>query len=192
MLKSMKSIFILTIILLLAGCTSQTGTENFDAQINLADEGQVMLAQADWAGYAALVHPQGLERFRAQIMPGIERMIIATDGDSVNLFGKNFHAQEFQSKTPAEFFDLIMTMVVEVSPDIKTTFANMTNKSLGGVMDADTMVHIVMKTHMDIGGRPVDEMNVQSVINVDGDWKLVMSPKIDGIAMMLAQAMMGR
>ena len=192
MFKLTKTIFTLTVTLLVIGCSSQTGTESYESQITLADNGQAMLAQSNWSGYAGMVHPQGLERFRAQVMPGIERMIMASDGDSVNLFGKNYNSQELQSTNPAEFFNVIMNMVTEVSPDIKTTFANMTNESLGGVHDSDTMIHIVQKTHMDIGGRMVDEMNVQSVIKVDGEWKLVMSNKIDGIAMMLAQAMMPR
>ncbi len=171
------------------GCMEEGGTtQDFSSQIAISDAGFASLAKLDWAGYVAQVDPIGVERFRAMLMPGIERLVVASKTDSVNLFGKNYNSQEIQTMTSEQFFVQIMNMVSEVSPEIKTTFSNMTNEAMGAIAESDSLVHIVVKTKMMVGTRPVDEMNIQTVIKSDGDWKLVMSPKMDGIALMLANA----
>lgn len=171
------------------GCNDQAGTsQDFSAQIAVSDAGFASLQQLDWAGYASQVEPDGVARFRAMLMPGIEKMVMASKTDSINLFGKNFNSQEIQSIDPNGFFVEIMNMVSGVSPEIKTTFSNMVNEAVGAVAEGDSLVHIVVKTKMMVGVQAVDEMNIQSVIKKDGDWKLKMSPKMDGIALMLSQA----
>lgn len=185
-----KNMFFVAIIaLLVVGCSNQGGTsQDFSAQIAASDAGFASLQKLDWAGYAAQVEPEGVAKFRATLMPGIEKMVLASKTDSINLFGKNFNSQEIQDLDPNGFFVEIMNMVSEVSPEIKTTFSNMVNATMGAVPDGDSLVYVVVKTSMKIGPRSVDEMNIQSVVNSDGGWKLRMSPKMDGIAMMLAQA----
>ncbi len=186
----LKNTLLVALIAVFAvGCSDQVGTsQDFSAQIAVSDAGFASLQQLDWSGYASQVEPLGVEGFRAVLMPGIEKMVLASKSDSVNLFGKNFNSQEIQSLTPSEFFVQMMTMVSEVSPEIKSTFSNMTNESIGAVAEGDSLVHMVIKTKMMIGPRPVDEMNIQSVVKIDGNWKLKMSPKLEGIAMMLSQA----
>ena len=186
----LKNMFLVAVIALFAvGCSNQGGkSQDYSAQVAVSDAGFASLQKLDWAGYAAQVEPNDVAKFRATLMPGIEKMVLASKTDSINLFGKNFNSQEIQDLDPDSFFVEIMNMVSEVSPEIKTTFSNMTNKTIGAVAESDSLVHVVIKTSMMIGPRAIDEMNIQSVVNTDGSWKLRMSPKIDGIAMMLAQA----
>ncbi len=186
----LKNTLLVAVLALFAvGCSNQSGTsQDFSSQIAASDAGFASLQKLDWAGYVAQVEPEGVAKFRAMLMPGIEKMVLASKTDSINLFGKNFNSQEIQDLDPDSFFVEIMNMVSEVSPEIKTTFSNMTNKTIGAVAEGDSLVHVVVKTSMMIGPRSVDEMNIQSVVNTDGSWKLRMSPKMDGIAMMLAQA----
>ena len=186
----MKNMLLVALFAFIAiGCGQQQGaSQDFTSEIAISDAGFTSLQQLDWAGYASQVEADGVARFGAMLKPGIEKLILASTSDSVNLFGKNFNSLELQSLDPNGFFVLIMNMVSDVSPEIKTTFSNMTNEAMGAIPESDSIVHIVIKTKMMIGTRSVDEMNIQSVIKIDGGWKLVMSPKMDGIALMLANA----
>ena len=186
----LKKTFLAALIALaVVGCSQQNGGQNFDTQIAISDQGFATLSQLDWAGYTGQVHPDGLVKFQAMLMPGIEKMVMGTPADSINLFGKFYKSEVIQSMAPAEFFTEIMTMVAEVSPEIKTTFSQMQNTAIGGVAENDSLVHIMIKTSMSIGGRAIEEMNIQSVVKTGDEWKLVMSPKIDGIGLMLANAL---
>ena len=186
-LKNTLLVAFCALALCAVGCM-EGSSQDFTSQIAASDAGFASLQQLDWAGYAAQIDQDGVNRFRAMLMPGIEKMVLASQTDSVNLFGKNFNSQEIQSLDGNQFFVEIMTMVSEVSPEIKTTFSNMTNETLGAIAEGDSLVHMVVRTKMMIGPRPVDEMNIQSIIKSDGEWKLVMSSKMEGIALMLANA----
>lgn len=187
----LKNVFVVALVAFIAvGCSQQGGnSQDFSKQIALSDAGFKALTQLDWQGYASQVEPEGIARFNAMLKPGIEKMIMASQTDSVNLFGKNFNSQELQSLDDAGFFSAIMNMVAEVSPELKSTFSNMTNEALGAVADGDSLVHIVVRSNMMIGTRPVEEMTIQSVVKDGDEWKLKISQKIDGIAMMLSQSM---
>ncbi len=162
----MKNMLLVALFAFIAiGCGQQQGTsQDFSSQIAVSDAGFASLTQLDWAAYASQVEVDGVGRFGAMLKPGIEKLILASTTDSVNLFGKNFNSLELQSLDPNGFFVLIMNMVSDVSPEIKTTFSNMTNVSMGAVAEGDSLIHIVVKTSMMIGTRSVDEMNIQTVV----------------------------
>ena len=187
----MKNILIIAFAaLLVVGCSNQSGTsQDFSKQIALSDAGFKALNELDWAGYATQVQKEGLDRFNAMLKPGIEKLILASPSDSVNLFGKNYNSQELQALDNAAFFGAIMDMVATVSPDLKTTFSNMTNEAIGAVAEDDSLVHVVIRSNMMIGTNAVEEMTIQTVVKVGDEWKLKMSQKVDGIALMLSSSL---
>jgi hypothetical protein len=182
--------FIISIAIINIGCSEQVASDNqFEMQMTLIEVGNQDINNLDWDGYAAILDQDGLERFKNSIMPGIEKLILASPSDSINLFGMNFNSEEIQSKNATEFFTTIMNMASEISIDLKNTFTGMKNDNIGAISEGDSLVHVLVRTELSVGGQTINEMNVNTVQKLDGEWKILMSPKIEGIAMMIRRGL---
>ena len=60
---------------------------------------------------------------------------------------------------------------------------------IGAIAEGDSLVHVLVRTNLTVGGQSIEEMNVNTVQKIDGDWKILMSPKIEGIAMMIRRGL---
>ena len=180
-------ISVISLLIFAVGCENagNSGSASFDSQIATIQAGNDALNNLDWNAYAAMVHPESLERFRGTIIPGIQKLVLQSPSDSVNLFGKNFSADQIQNEAPDAFFVDIMNMATEVSPDLKSTFETIANDNLGAISESDSLIHVVARTKISVGGQEYDELNVYSLKKFEGEWKMVMSPKIEGIAFMI-------
>lgn len=188
-----KTIIVVLVLFLIIGCSQQSSdTDQFKEQIALSDAGFASLRALDWAKYASQIQPEGLEEFRAMVMPSIEKMVMASKGDSVNLLGKMFKSEELQGMPADSFFVEFMTLVTSLSPQIDSTFSGMTNKAIGAVAEGDSVVHVVVKTNLKLAGQNIDEMNIQTVVKSDDGWKLEASPKIIGMAQYFGQVLAPR
>lgn len=176
------------ILIFVWGCSQQATSEvSYTDQIAIADSSFQKMTQLDWTGYSQLIHPSALERFRGTILPSIEKLILISSGDSISFFGKQMNSQEIQSMPADSFFAQIMNTVTEISPDIKTTFETMLQKTIGAIAENDSLVHVVVRNKLTLGGQDLEELNVQTV-RLDGEsWKIDMSSKIGGVAMMISQ-----
>ena len=185
--------FVLVVVLLSAvvlNCSDKnSGSNNFEMQIAMVDLSNQAFNNLSWAEYAELLAPQELEYFRAMVMPGIEKMILTSQTDSINLFGTNFHSETIQNESPADFFADIMNMTTNVSPELKATFSGMKNLSIGAVAEGDSLVHVVNRTNLNIGGQSITEMNVVTLKKIEGEWRLLLSPKVEGIAQMIRRGL---
>ena len=182
------------LLILVAGCSKsgdQTTTNNaaLAKPMAVAEQSDSAITALNWAGYAALVYPPDLQRFHDMLMPGIEAHPSPTNADSVNLFGTNFAIDSLRKETPEQFFVTMMDMVVKLSPQLGMTFSSMTNDHIGGVFDGDSLVHVVSRTKMNVGTQNVDEMNVVTTREYEGNWKVILSPKLEGVGMMLQQGL---
>lgn len=187
--QSSVVLILLALVLIFSwGCSQQTeAVDSYTDQTEIANSSFDKMTQLDWEGYSQYVHPDALERFRGTILPSIERLVLFSSGDSVSFFGIQINAQEIQSMPADSFFTKIMNVITEISPDIKATFESMLQKTLGVVAESDSLVHVVVRTKLFLGGQDIEELNVQSV-KLDGDtWKIDMSTKIGGVAMMISQ-----
>jgi hypothetical protein len=187
--QSILVILVLALVLTFSlGCSGQSTTEELYAeQIEIADSSFGKMTQLDWEGYSQYVHPDALERFRGTILPPIEKLVLVSPGDSISFFGQQINSQEIQSMPADSFFTKIMNVITEISPDIKSTFESMQQITLGALAESDTLVHVVVRTKLTLGGQDIEELNVQSV-KLNGDsWKIDLSSKIGGVAMMISQ-----
>lgn len=157
--------------------------------MDMVQKSNDLMNQLDWGGYASLIDPISLEKFRNTLLPGIQALAMATQADTVNLFGKVFKVEELQNAQSDSFFVKIMTLASELAPELKSTFETMKNENIGAIAESDSLIHIVARTQMFVGGRQIDELNVASCRLVGGDWKVVLSPKVEGIAIMMRQGL---
>lgn len=181
---------IFSLLIIFSGCSqAPETTATYDAQMAMADESFALLNQLNWAGYAQMMHPDALARFRAGVMPILEVMIVNTPGDSINVFGIKINSAEIQAMPPADFMVKIFNMVSELAPEIKSTFTDMQNQSLGAVAEGDSLLHVVVKTKMQVGTRNVNEWNVQTLRSFEGQWMLAISSKIEGVGLMVSEGL---
>ena len=180
------------VLILAAGCTQQQAG-SLESQIEIARAGNEAMAAMKWDEYAALLHTNALDSFKTTLMQPIEILARADNAsDSINLFGNNVQLENLRNSTSEEFFSSLMTNLFNVVPDLKTTFSGMENRMVGAVADGDSLVHVVMQTRMALGIRSIDEMNVVTLEQDEGEWKLRMSNKIEGIIMMVQQSLLQR
>lgn len=181
-------VFVFTALVFVIGCGQSNGggaSDSYQAQMDMIKAGNDALNKLDWEAYAGMIDPASLENFRGLILPGVQKLILQNSSDSVNLFGQNFSSDVIQNEPADSFFVDIMNMAVNVSPDLKNTFSTMTNDNLGAIGENDTLVHVVTRAAIKVGEQNFDELDVYTLKKVGDDWKMVMSPKIEGIAFMI-------
>ncbi len=172
------------------GCTGeQKANPALDQAVELARQGDQLLVAQDWNGYAALVHPEDMARFKSSLLLEFERLAMIRRTDSITVFDQAFSLEELRSDTPEKFFVDIMTIVFRISPDLNKSFTGMKNSFIGAVAENDSLIHVVVNSKMLLGTRHVDEMDINSVRKYDDEWKLRLSTKVQGIALMLQQSL---
>ena len=179
----------ISVVLLAIGCAGQQDTKILDDAIALAQQGDKTLQELNWEAYAALVHPDDLDGFKAMLLPDIEKLAVMRNADSVTLFDRTFSLEDLRSGTSEQFFVDMMKTVFQISVELGQSFSGMKNNHIGAVAENDSLIHIVVNTSMNIGLKNVKEMNVSTVRRFEDGWKLRMSPKLEGIGMMLQQSM---
>ncbi len=179
----------ISVVLLAMGCAGQQDTKILNDAIALAQQGDKTLQELNWEAYAALVHPDDLDGFKAMLLPDIEKLAAMRNADSVMLFDRTFNLEDLRSGTSEQFFVDLMKTVFQVSVELGQSFSGMKNNHVGAIAENDSLIHVVVNTSMTIGLKNVKEMNVSTVRRFEDGWKLRMSPKLEGIGMMLQQSM---
>ncbi len=182
-------IAVVVFTLLMLACAGQQDNKLLDDAIALAEQGSQALNDMDMEAYASVIHPDDLENFRAMLMSDIERLAQLRQTDSITLFDKSFSIEDLRSEPAEKFFVDLMVSIFEISPELKTSFTEMTNDHIGAVVQSDSLIHVVVNTKMQVGTKHVNEMNVSTVRRYEDGWKLSMSNKIEGIALMLQQSL---
>ncbi len=182
-------IAVVVFTLLMLACAGQQDNKLLDDAIALAEQGSQALNDMDMEAYASVIHPDDLENFRAMLMSDIERLAQLRQTDSITLFDKSFSIEDLRSEPAEKFFVDLMVSIFEISPELKTSFTEMTNDHIGAVAQSDSLIHVVVNTKMQVGTKHVNEMNVSTVRRYEDGWKLSMSNKIEGIALMLQQSL---
>ncbi|UCE25866.1 MAG: hypothetical protein JSU74_07435 [Candidatus Zixiibacteriota bacterium] len=177
------------VTLLMLACAGQQDKKLLDDAVALAEQGSQALNDMDMEAYAAIIHPDDLENFRSMLMPDIERLAQLRQTDSITLFDKTFSIEDLRSEPAEKFFVDLMVTIFDISPELKTSFTEMTNDHIGAVAQSDSLIHVVVNTKMQVGTRHVNEMNVSTVRRYEDGWKLRISNKIEGIALMLQQSL---
>ncbi len=175
------------IAILSVGC-GQT-SQSFDSEIAIADNGGNLMNELKWTEFTEVLHPEALQKFRTILMPSIEGIVPPDKPDTVNLFGKILVMDSLRNLTDKEFFVDMMNIVFSLSPDIGATFMSMQNSMVGAIADGSDLVHVVVHTDMNVGGREIKEMNVITLKKDGADWKHMLSPKIEGIILMVQQTL---
>ncbi|MEW6413341.1 MAG: hypothetical protein AB1483_12865 [Candidatus Zixiibacteriota bacterium] len=187
-LSLVVGLIIIAAIAIIAGCGGQSD-KTYDDAVAVVDQGNKALEDLNFKVYADLVDPTDLARFKTMIFTEIEAMAARTKADSIKLFDRDFDLDDMRQSDPRDFFANLMETIFAISPELGRSFSGMQTRRVGIVAENDSTIHVVVATHMEVGQKYVDEMNVSTARLVDGQWKAAMSPKIEGVGMMLQQSL---
>lgn len=157
--------------------------------MDLVQKSNDLINKLDWAGYAQLADSASLEKFHEILIPGIQTLAMATQADSVNLFGKYYKVEMLQNVTNDSFFVTIMNLVTELSPEIKSAFETIKVNNVGAVADGDSLVLVITRAEILVQGQSIFKLNIASCRNTDSGWKVELSPMIDEVAMSMRQGL---
>ena len=174
--------------LFVAACSSEAD-KSLESAGQVAQAGHDALKNQDWQAYAELLHPDEADRFKQLILPELIRFATRDSSDTVTLFDRTMNVDTLRAMPPDTFFIDMLSNIFRISPELKRSFGNMRNLNVGAVAESDTIAHVVVHTTMKLGMEFVDEMNVTSLRKYEGVWRLRLSGKLEGIALMLRQSL---
>lgn len=179
----LRSLALLGLVLLI-GCSGTTTEQSssYTEQEQLVTTSYSYIQQLDWANYATLMHPNSLAEFRMMLMPGIEKLVMASSSDSIAIFNKSYSSEHIQNMPVDSFFVEMMSMMETLSPQFAAAYGSLSANVLGSIPEGDSLLHVVVRASMNTPVGTRDELEVQS-LSKDGDsWKLSSTIKISGIA----------
>ncbi|HVR97497.1 MAG TPA: hypothetical protein VMW27_12840 [Thermoanaerobaculia bacterium] len=141
-----------------------------------------LMKKGQYNEMAAAMHPEALEKFRSMLLSVAEEMPGATEpGGMLSLFKGVSSAEALKKLSPVEFFASFFAGMSELNPVMKELLASIQSKALGSVKEGDT-VHVVCRTTAGFSGASMDKMEVVSVKQHQGQWKVLLSGDIQNMA----------
>lgn len=176
---------------MLASCGGQNA--DIEGPKKVATAAFESLRNTDWATYSTYLTQDALQNFQAQVVNGLGAIIPRdADGNPADSFQIMGHMYETQSllMLPADSFMIeILNRLFETTPQLKQTFGTIQNEIVGGVKEGETFAHLVVRNEYAFQGEPVQEMSVSTLRLDNGEWKMMLSHQIRGIADMMVQSM---
>lgn len=143
--------------------------------------------QGDMTQVADNMHEEELAKFRASMLPIIERnldaeqMVMTRDAAAIRQFAGEDSIETLRDESPRDFFLRFMNWMTRMNPMMLKMMAGATMEPLGFVEEKD-MAHVVCRVNVDVMGATVSQMNVMSVRKQGDTWKLMLTGEIEGLA----------
>jgi len=187
-------LMILTLTLMLA-CSGGGNTSGGKAT-EVATKAYEAFRQSDWVTYASWMHPRALERFESILRPAFDVMIQVDSAGNVpeefKWYDSTIKTEEFLNMPPGEFFAFSMSELTKAVPGLGEALRGSSMEVIGEVAEGDSLVHAVVRTSAEAMGMGMTEVSVMTSAVSDGEYRLMLSGQIEGLATAVAQGMRGR
>ena len=152
--------------------------------------------QADWETYASLLHPEALSRYESILRPVFDAVIQVDSAGNMSeefkWFDRIINTEEFLNMTPKDFFAFSMDEIVSAVPGLGAAMKSSNIDVIGEIPEGDTLVHVVVRTSAEAMGIGMTEVSVLTTRKSEGEYRLMLSGQIEGLAMTIARGMGGR
>lgn len=149
------------------------------------------LKSGDFQKSAELMHPEALEKFRSLLIPLVEAAADAKAEESLlPLFKGVSDVAALKKLSPAGFFAAFFNGIAEVNPMIKDALASGNMTVLGSVPEGDVL-HVVCRTSVKVEELSIAKMEVMSLKRHEGNWRVLLSGEMEGLAQALSKSMAG-
>jgi hypothetical protein len=139
--------------------------------------------RGDFGAYAKLMHPEALAEFQRMF-----REIVAADkaGEFRSLLFGVSTVAEFDAMTPAIAFERMMTNLTATEPVVAELMRSYSGEVIGSVAEGGDLVHVVYRFSMGAKSLTHSKVSALTLRKYEGEWRLLLSGNIDGIAEALA------
>ena len=185
----MKKLFITLSLLIIATFTSlpvlaaEVAEESPKA---VAERLSATLKKGDWEGYAQLMHPDALIRFRNMFAP-LAELPDAQEALSA-LFGVE-GPEQFRKLTDREVFTRLMANLEESVPGFGEAVRNLEMTVVGQVPEGKELMHVVYRSDTAVDKLTVSSTNVLTLRSTPQGWRVLLTANIEGLAEQLLSSL---
>jgi hypothetical protein len=132
----------------------------------------------DFAGNAALMHPDALEELKTTLT-GLAAMPGATeDAEFREMFGVS-SIEELRALPAPVLFERVLRNQLE--GEMRAILASTEVTVLGHVMEGDSTAHVVYRMRMNFGGQTLDQVQVMPLQRAGGEWRVLLTGSLAGM-----------
>ncbi len=147
------------------------------------------LQAGDYLKSTDFMHPEALEKFRGMVLPLVES-VGAESASLLPLFKGVADVAALKKLSPAEFFASFLGGLTAANPAVLAALSSGSMAALGSVAEGE-MLHVVCRTSLGFEGIKINKMNVVSLKRAAGNWRVLLSGEIEGMAEALRKAFAG-
>ena len=183
----------LLVIGLTVSCSSQDNRPPEDVVREWTDA----LKATDFAKMAAVMHPEALAEFKEILLPVMQgfQESIAQDTSGVAQVPDSLkqQLQGISELAPEQFYPQAMTVLTSIVPDLRQSLGDLNSTVLGSVAEGDSLTHVVRRTQASyMGQQMISDVDVVSVKRSNGNWRILLTGNIRGLAEGIRGAFFGR
>lgn len=146
------------------------------------------LKSGQYLAVAELMHPEALEKFRGMMLPLAEEAAGTDEAASLLvLFRGVSDVAALKKLSPAEFFAAFFGGITDANPMLKDALASGSMSPIGSVPEGD-MLHMVCRTSVSVEEISLTKMEVISLRQSQGSWRVLLSGEMEGIVQALRKA----
>jgi len=136
-----------------------------------------------FAGVVEFMHPDEMSRFKAMLVPLIEADAQSGERDLLDsILGPKASLADVKSMSPKDFMRACMSMIDAQLDQTRLSFDKV--DVLGSVKE-DDILHVVSRLRFGVDDIVVTQMEVISLRQYKGDWKLLLTGEMEGLAQAL-------
>lgn len=160
------------------------GAQKGKSPEDIAREMFSVTRQSDWATYAKLLHPDALAEFKRMF-----REIIAADtsAEMGKLFFNAANVQAYDSQDAGVLFERFMFNLAKNSPQFAEALKTAEGSVVGTVAERTDLAHVVYRSSAATEGIAISKVNVVTLRKHKGEWKVLLSGSIEGMAARMSQ-----
>jgi hypothetical protein len=144
------------------------------------------LGKEDWDTFTNLMHPDALQQFKTLF----HDVLISDSSDQIGsyLFGVP-DLQAFDNMSASKIYKQFMTNLYNLEPSLRDVLSNTSYEILGSVKEGNELVHVLYRIKMEVGGKEVQQLEIETVQNYQGQWRTLLRKDITAVADQLKESL---
>lgn len=147
----------------------------------VVNESNKAIKMMDFEKFVKFMIPSELVKFKAQFEASLSNISQETFEEEIKDLMPGINSFDELKRLPTEkFLAKFLSALFNLKPVLKILFENGEYKTLGHVMENDTTVHVVYRLTINYEGNSVSKIDVSTLINHNGEWKLLLKDDLAG------------
>ena len=166
----------------LLAAPAETGQVQGAAEV--AAKGMEAVRAADWAGFTKLMHPEALAAAKKMFEPIV---VADTTAEMRRAFFGVETVEQFTALSDAQAFEALMANLTKNIPGFAEALTGARFETIGVLPEGSELAHVVYRGDVQAEGIAVSKTAVVTLRRHGGEWRMLLSGNIEGLAARLAQ-----